>query len=251
MGIAFGYGWGSGQTGNPLRQFLEATGITDETQKQAVTDLYNSLKSAGLWSKMEAIYPIVGGTHESHRWNLKNVFKHTIEWGGTETHSAQGFIPYSAMPKFNINALDAAMGVEKSFHASMYSRNDLSFGDNFYDWGKYPAVPPMTGGEIRYTDNKTYFDMNGTRISRIISTATRLIVFNNLSGMSLYRDGVSLGSTASNPAIPDVYLRMNPYGMNLTRQYAFISFGQGLTGTEVESLNTIVNTYQTSLGRAV
>lgn len=39
--------------------FFAATGITGTTEQQAVNTLVTSLKSAGLWSKMKAVYPFV------------------------------------------------------------------------------------------------------------------------------------------------------------------------------------------------
>lgn len=52
--------------------FITAANITDTTQKSAVTQLVTDLKSANIWTKMKAIYPFVGGTASSHRFNLKD-----------------------------------------------------------------------------------------------------------------------------------------------------------------------------------
>lgn len=253
MGIAYGKGWGSGQTGNPLRQFLEVTGITDATQKQAVTDLYNSLRSAGLWDKMEAIYPIVGGTPSSHRWNLKNVLKHTIEWNGG-THTAQGVVLNANSHNLNLHMSDFA-NISTSFCASLYVRNGIR--NPAVDWGSYPDTQPeRLGAHIRITDNNTYYDHGSSeeqgRLSGIINH-TKLISFNRLgTSQSIFRDGEKvLTATKTNTIGFSLPLYLNSQPASNTRQFAFISFGQGLTDTEAATLNTIVNTYQTSLGRAV
>jgi hypothetical protein len=39
--------------------FITATGLSDTTQKSAITTLVKDLKSSGLWSKMKAVYPMV------------------------------------------------------------------------------------------------------------------------------------------------------------------------------------------------
>ena len=41
--------------------FFTASGITDLTQKNAVNQLVLDLKSNSLWTKIKALYPIVGG----------------------------------------------------------------------------------------------------------------------------------------------------------------------------------------------
>ena len=52
--------------------FITAAGITDSTQQAAITNLVIGLKNDNLWTKMKAIYPFVGGTAASHKFNLKN-----------------------------------------------------------------------------------------------------------------------------------------------------------------------------------
>ena len=52
--------------------FLTATGITNPTISGAVCTLVTSLKSANLWTKLNAIYPMVGGTATTCKFNLKN-----------------------------------------------------------------------------------------------------------------------------------------------------------------------------------
>ena len=52
--------------------FINASGLTDATQKSAVNTLVKDLKRFGLWDKIKAFYPFVGGSAESHKWNLKD-----------------------------------------------------------------------------------------------------------------------------------------------------------------------------------
>jgi hypothetical protein len=50
--------------------FLTATGITDPTITSAIDTLVLDLKAASLWTKMKALYPFVGGTSTTHKYNL-------------------------------------------------------------------------------------------------------------------------------------------------------------------------------------
>ena len=43
--------------------------------ERATNQLVKDLKSNNLWDKMKSIYPFVGGTFSSHRFNLKAIPK--------------------------------------------------------------------------------------------------------------------------------------------------------------------------------
>jgi hypothetical protein len=74
--------------------FLTAAGIVNNTQRTALNNLVLSFKSTGVWDRLYAFYPFLGGTAESHKWNLKNpadtdsAFR--LSFGGTLTHDANG-----------------------------------------------------------------------------------------------------------------------------------------------------------------
>ena len=50
--------------------FITAAVITDNTQITAINTLVTDLKAYNIWSKMKALYPFVGGTASTHKWNL-------------------------------------------------------------------------------------------------------------------------------------------------------------------------------------
>ncbi len=51
--------------------YLTATGL-NESFAPALDGLVRGLKDEGLWAKMQAIYPFIGGTEALHKWNLKD-----------------------------------------------------------------------------------------------------------------------------------------------------------------------------------
>ena len=77
--------------------FLTAAGITDVTISNAICTMVKDLKANGLWTKMKAIYPFVGGTASTHKFNLKDprdldaAFR--LSFLGGWTHSATGALP--------------------------------------------------------------------------------------------------------------------------------------------------------------
>jgi hypothetical protein len=98
--------------------FVNAALISNETQQIAINTLTTDLKNAGLWSKMKAIYPFVGGTASTHRWNLKDprnvdaAFRLTFSGGWT--HSSTGADP-------NGTNASADTFIRPSSHLNLYN----------------------------------------------------------------------------------------------------------------------------------
>lgn len=233
--------------------FAAIAGIDDSTQISALNKLYKDLLDAGLLDKMEAVYPFVGGTANAHRLNLKDITKHAITFN-TSTHSSYGVVTGTDSPNLNLNTSDCTSNLQNSFHASIYTYNNLS--NELIDWGGYPDTTYRVGAHIRYTDNKSYYDHGYSntagRVSVTVTDSTKLFIFNKLNNdQSIYRDGqiLATGTRTYPPTNKD--LRLNPTGNSNLRQFLFASFGEGLTESEIVALTNIVNEYQTRLGRAV
>jgi hypothetical protein len=64
--------------------FLAMSGITDPLISSAIHKLAKDLKSSGLWNRLYALYPFVGGTSNSTRFNLMTNAYH-ITWGSGGT----------------------------------------------------------------------------------------------------------------------------------------------------------------------
>jgi hypothetical protein len=77
--------------------FITAASITDNTQKTAINTLVTDLKTYNIWTKMKALYPFVGGSAFSHKFNLKDprddngAFRLLFVNGWT--HSSTGALP--------------------------------------------------------------------------------------------------------------------------------------------------------------
>ena len=114
--------------------FITAAGITDPTQQSAINTLVLDMKGYGIWTKMKAIYPFVGGTATTHKYNLKDpqdldaAFR-LVFFGGW-THSSNGVQGNGtngyADTKFNPNT---GYSVNDNAHISVYSRSNQSAVD--------------------------------------------------------------------------------------------------------------------------
>jgi len=120
----------SGGSVDPDAQaFITVAGITDPTQQSAINTLVVGFKDDGLWTKMKAIYPIVGGTATTHKYNLKDprdldaAFR--LQFNGGITHSSTGVLPNGTNGYANTFFIPSVqIANADSFHFSMYSRTN-------------------------------------------------------------------------------------------------------------------------------
>jgi len=244
--------------------FFTAASITDTTQKNAVNTLVLNLKSANIWNKMKAIYPVVGGTAASHKWNLKDprdldaAFRLTFSTGWT--HSSMGITPSNAYAETFANL--STMFTLYSAHYSYYIRNNTDTGVdigvtqaspyNVEGWSAARAGGNAYGGFYNQDDacvKVLNSDSRGFYVSSVTSSTNTFLRKNNST----------LGTTvaASSPANTTIYIGAahiaspNSAANYSNHEYAFVSFGDGLTVTDSANLYLAVQTYQTTLGRQV
>ena len=248
--------------------FLEAAQLYDRNQQKAIVDLVRSLKSAGLWSKMKAIYPFIGGTASSHKWNLKDprdvdaAFRLTFNGGWT--HDANGILGNGTNTVADTNIQPQTHLTAYNTHLSLYSltNNSTTFQDmSSYDGVSNTAVWNLGlrwgGGNIFFTeqyDNSARYVYSSSTDSRGWHIGSRT----SSTDLRLYRNGTQSGSTTTSTSTNwtsitgNIRIGNRVSSANFTnRQYAFASVGDGLTSTEVTAMNSIIDLYQKRLGRAV
>jgi hypothetical protein len=255
--------------------FIQVSEITGSTQRGAIVDLVKDLKSNNLWSKMRAIYPFVGGTAATHKWNLKDprdvdaAFRLTFSGGWT--HSTSGSLPNGTnayantyfVPGNNLSAGDA--------HLSYYSRTNTSASATTMgcDDGASSATGKYFRMTIRYTNDlgATIISAPNVGISYFgVTDARGLFMANAPSAIvrQLFRNGVSLATSSQQSYGPNelnttqnVYLSalrspsFNPAIEYDNKECAFATLGSSLTAAEAATFYTIVQKYQTTLGRQV
>lgn len=253
---------------NPDAQaFITAANITDVTQQNAINTLVLSLKSAGIWTKMKAIYPFVGGTPSSHKFNLKDPRDdngaYRLTFGVGLTHSQNG-INGNGTGYANTFLKPSTTLTSFNSHLSVYTRTN-SPTDTGIDIGVYENIPSNHFLQTYSTG------LNGSRSSiqrnnsdyAIFTPTTKIGFFMGQSLSSniqkIYQNGLlkNTNTTVNNlPLIPyNIYIGcLNNMDSPLAfsaREIAFASIGDGLTDTEASNLYTAVQTYQTSLSRNV
>ena len=243
------------------KAFLNVTGITDATITSALDTLATDLKAYGTWDKMKAIYPFVGGTPTTHKFNLKDprdldvAFR--LAFFGGWTHSSNGVLPNgtNAYADTYFNPFVNSSLSSNSF--GLYSRTSDTSGNK--TMGVFNAA--FTSAFQLNISAGTMF--NGSALSLLSYTAspTTGLILATRTSTTLYkgfRNNVSLGSNStlmtllpnanfylgarSDAGSPQLY---NSY------QHAFSFIGDGLTDTEASNLYTAVQKFQTTLGRQV
>ncbi len=232
--------------------FLTATGITDSTIQGAICTLVTDLKTAGLWSKSKAIYPIVGGTMESHRFNLIDP---TLYKTGTNayTHSSTGMLEGN----YGMTLMAMNVFTKDNLALGAYCRsNILNSNATFFNNTSYLQY------FIRLS-NLFLIDLgnfNGSVPQRItFSNSSSLGFFLNSHNPSfqnqIYINGVLKKTQASSEVSYSMGGTISFNGKRQTagayREYAFITLTEALTPTENTDLYNIIQAFQTTLGRQV
>jgi hypothetical protein len=252
--------------------FITAAGITDNTQKTAINTLVVSLKGYGIWTKMKAIYPFVGGTASTHKWNLKDpqdtnaAFR--LVFNGGWTHSSTGAKPNGTNGYANTFLSPSTSLTNNNTHMSYYSRTNTS-GSNQGLIGASVAGPsfiPLFTIYGRFTSNVFWMDSynyNTHRNQGAEPTGQSFLLSTRISSTSFksFRNNL-LVVTNTSPNVDNVTGINFPIsigGLNLggsvgqvsSYECAFSSIGEGLTDTEAVNFYTAVQAFNTSLSRQI
>jgi hypothetical protein len=246
--------------------FLDQAVITDSTQATAIDNLVIGLKSDGLWTKMKAIYPFVGGTASTHKWNLKDprdldaAFRLTFV---DINHSSDGIQTKlsTSVDYANTHLTPSSSLSLNSSHISIYSKTDNT-DSTYLDMGAASSTAVnYIGLYCRTSTGSAYgrvydagYAFGSVPDSLGLFTASRT----GATSISMYRNGSSVDDgTNSSVQLCDepIYICTQNFngsgGLNPNRVYAFATIGDGLNSTEVSNLYTRVQAYQTTLGRQV
>jgi hypothetical protein len=255
---------------NETNAYLYSTQITDTTTQVATNTLVNDLKTAGVWTKMKAIYPMVGTTATQQKFNLVNsqdtnaAFRLTFNGGWI--HSSNGIQSNASNSYANTYLIPNTNLTLRNTHISTYIRNNTAAG-NLSDIGcgnAATANPSMTLVS-KYNSTNTLSDAysnttNRLSVSNSDSRGFYIGTRTSINSHKIYKNGTQTAVETNNEAngsMPNVELAIGAYNFGgslvqfTDKQFAFISIGDGLNDTEAANFSTAVNNFQTTLGRNV
>jgi hypothetical protein len=248
--------------------FFTASGLTGTTNLTAVNQLVLDLKAANIWTKMKAIYPFVGGTATTHKFNLKNPLDtdaaFRLVFLGGWTHSSTGALPNGtngyANTFFNLstNFTSANKGSAGGYWRTMlpntsyyFGVNDLVGGNNSRFWLRNIGLPNKDhyAGGITLLRDSTVTDYSGFSALSRRSTIDMFAVKRDGTYITLT---TSVTTGFSNTALPfAAVIASGVYSSYSNAEIAFGYISDDITQAEMTSLRTAVQAYNTTLSRQV
>lgn len=241
--------------------------ILTTTMKNAVNTMVLSLKSNSLWVKMLALYPMIGGLADTHKFNLKNPLNtdaaYRLSFNGSWSHTSNGAITNGGNTWADtfIQPSNSSLG-QNDICLSYYVRNATNDGSLFSILGsgnngiKFELRSAIGNGAYQCLNNNESGTADGN------ATKTGLLLMSRIASNEYKRYGrgtLDFTYSANSSAV------VSGYNINIGCKYqtpssrseftaagcSFASLGNGLTATEVSALNTIVQNYQIALSRNI
>ena len=255
--------------------FITAASITDSTQQSAINTLVTQLKTYGIWAKLKAVYPFVGGTATSHKFNLKDprdldaAFR--LVFNGGWTHSATGAKPNGTNGYADTKFIPSTNLGAYSVHLSYYSRTNRAIRNSIV-MGAWQDAPTDNNIDIRFYAGVSTIGSSGsgmfdgafsTDYASYVTGNSNYFLIGSKTAINLnkvYENGVlkATSTITSTRSLPNVRVLIGAEGRGVSGatnydilESAFASIGDGLTDAEAAAFYTAVQTYQTTLGRQV
>ena len=226
-----------------------AGGSLSNTEKTAVNQLVLDMKSYSIWSKMKAIYPMVGASSAACSQNLKSSsFTGTFSSGWTFASTGVTGNGTSAYMDTNCNANGFS-----SLHYSYYSRTTNTNGREM-------GVETAQGWDLIISLGGTIYGRFGISSISTSNSDSKGFYLNTEAPTlqhKLFKNSSTLGTQSFYGNYPNANVfvgAINSYGTAnyfSSKQCAFASIGDGLTDTQAADFYTCVNTFQVSLSRNV
>lgn len=240
--------------------FATATGITDATILGALNTFDLGLISNSLDSKMKAVYPFVGGSATTHKFNFFNPSDtngaYRLVFSGGMTHSSNGIL-FGGTNGWAETYIQPSTSLSlNDTHVSIYSRTANSssiFDISTSNASNYsPDIAINYGGTTYFQVNQafsysTYTDGSslGMRIMNRLSSTVEKLFKNNSLVATITKSSSALSSGNINIG------RFHDNTIFSNRQYSFVSIGNGFTDAEALIFYNLVQDMQTTLSRQV
>jgi hypothetical protein len=229
-----------------------AGGTLTTTEQNATNQLVLDMKSAGIWSSMKAVYPMVGASAAACAQNLKSSsFTGTFSSGWT-------FASIGATPNGTSAFMDSGLNASTNLSPSSLSLGGYTSttGNALGYHGAYPPNYLMHSfTSYNFTE---FFRTNGSPIA--VSGGTLGMVQANQSGTTskIYTNNtIGASGTATLPSLPNTNMFIGATSNNGTATFfdnkliSYYYYADGLTDTEASNHYTAVQAFQTTLGRQV
>lgn len=233
--------------------FLTAAGITDPTISAAVNTLILGCKSSNLWTDIDVMLPIVGGSASSHRVCMKTA-TNKVTWNGGVTHDSTGVL---------FNGTNGYGNVDWNA-PNLYNRTAIEWTVDLITSGQWSGI--FTGvGAFGMRLSKVSGNLETTNIgtnnnlliylSSAFGFKASVVEGNVTNGGKHYgSSGLLYESTpGSTPSGHNYYIAaLNNSGSPIqfgNRKQSFFAFGNALNASKIAIIKTLIQDFQTTIGR--
>ena len=240
-----------------IAAIIASGGTTDTTIENAIQTLFTDLKSAGVYTKMFAFYPVVGGVAASHAINAKRDTTYDLTFAGGWTHGVSGMTSNASTAYANTHATPQDLGTNGTGYDNHHQL--ITVNDNTVR-GYEGAGPGGNGYLITRSQGSEYFSNGsiiqvGIQYDNVGQQILNRTAVNSMHGQYQASGGtitktVIRTNTAANITTGDIWIGgVSNTSFKTGNRYIFQSIGDGLTDTEVSDLFAAINTFNNSLGR--
>lgn len=234
----------------------------DDTRKALIAATIDSLRTAGVWAKLDAFYCMAAHNTQAARLNWvkpefdlvnanTNVPTFTANQGITTNGTDNGldtvFTPSTHAVKMTANS------------ASMFLRHRTNTQNSYHDAGwSFTANPALLintrngANQATYSVNSNYSTPGAT--TGTITDARKVYAINraNSTTQELYIDGVTAHTYNTNStglmSAGSIKIGLTLGNRFSGRQFSFFGFGAALTATEHQALRDAIENYMTAVG---
>lgn len=240
-------------------------GSVDGTITSAVNNLFSSLKSAGIYNKLIAMYPVIGGVANSHALNALSpslADSYALEFFGTWTHTSSGMNTNNSLisNRAETGIIPNVLFSDGQYSYGVYVNSNPEVNDE-YALGSYVNGENASAIEFLPSAIKYYITPSNTSLTSLVTNQGFLqLSISTTNGDARFSNSIETktGSFArANTNIPSVEfylsnLNLNgtPYNSNPVRN-CFTYFSNYLTPTELGTFSSIVQDFQTTLSRQI
>jgi hypothetical protein len=240
--------------------FLTAAEITDPTIFSAIDTLVKNLKSANIWTKMKALYPFVGNTATTHKWNLKDprdldaAFRLLFNGGWTHdstgalSNGINGYADTKLVPNTDLDntiaiaSYNPDLTTVSAFISGCQNSTTRTLRHQMITVSLYFRTPNLSNNPTPFVN--AGFN-GGSRVSNTLCYA-------------MVSDGTTNSDTSTQTELLpsfSIYLSAlnnnnSPSGIRALT-FSFYAVSTGLSILEMDSFRNIIQTFQTTLGRNV
>jgi hypothetical protein len=237
-----------------FNRVIAAGGTLSLTEQLAIDTLVRKIKTDGIWTKMKAIYPMVGASSAACSQNLKSS-SFTGTFNGGWTFASTGVTPNGSSGYMNTGISPSTLS-QTSNSMSVYVRNSPSSGgwdlssENNAGNRFLTIIASFNGGDP--------FIANNSGLTSAPSASPLGLTLNTRIDNVRYKifrnNSLILNSTTTTTGLTDTNFLLGARLTNTAfsnKNYSFAHIGDGLTDTEASNFYTAVQAFQTTLSRQV